>query len=703
MKRKQCIKRILGLLCLIHLFGCSSPTTPTVDTECPAPIFYREQVKLDYVSVVGSFNDWDRSESPLYDENGDRDFFRLLMLPPGEYPYRLYVDGQEVLDRTNPLEMLDANGEIASKLHVGDCTLARLSLVTVEKFADAMTIAVDVGLPNGHPPLQNLTLTVEQGLVTGPTPDPTDPSRSYFEVTNLPTGKHRIQAEAQFDTYSVMSPLHIEWSETREFNWEGSIIYQIMVDRFKDASGASLSPTGARRYHGGHLDGIRETIERGYFDDLNVDVIWLSPVHDNPEGLFLGRDGEQAEAYHGYWAKDPKRVEDRFGSEEAMDRLMSAAHARGLRVLLDVAPNHIHQEHPYAQDNEPDEWFNQPEGDCICGFTCSWAENMRTCWFDPFLPDLNWWNPRVSETMLADIDYWYQRFSLDGLRVDAVPMMPRNAIRHIRHTLNQSTSGERPFLLGETFTGEGGFNQIRYYLGPESLSGQFDFTLMWGIRSFLAGHSAGVQLESLIDQGIEAWDIPQVAMAPIMGNHDVPRIATVFNESADDAPTFEGVYDDVSELAARQTSLAWTFNIVQPGLPVLYYGDEWLTRGANDPFNRAPFPNLDDTTIQQRRHYDTVSRWNQFRRTSTALRFGELRTLTASTHSLLLERSSPEERLYYLLTKAMTSTVHRLPCAATPRMVEPIDADLQQRDATTWVIPPMTAVLFESEEPSCEF
>ena len=112
-------------------------------------------------------------------------------------------------------------------------------------------------------------------------------------------------------------------------------------------------------------------------------------------------------------------------------------------------------------------------------------------------------------------------------------------------------TGERPFLLGETFTHENGFNQIRYYLGPESLSSQFDFTLMWGLRSFLNGHTSGILFSDLIETGIEAWDIPEVHMAPIIGNHDVPRIATVMNALQDEELHLDSAFDDISALMAE--------------------------------------------------------------------------------------------------------------------------------------------------------
>lgn len=702
MKRSNAVKLILGVLLLQFVSGCDTPAVQSLTSlTCPTPLFYREQVNLDYVSVVGSFNDWDRTSTRLEDKNGDRDFFKLLNLEPGDYPYRLYVDGREVLDRTNPLETLDKNGERASLLRVADCNVPTLSITTSESGPNSVTVFVDLATRSGAAGDAVITLAHNQGILSAPRQSSGTPGRYAFEVENLQPGKHAFQASADLGDASVMSPLHTYWNEETRFEWQGSIIYQIMVDRFLDSDGEALSRRGARRYHGGHLEGIRAAIESGYFDDLSIDVLWLSPLNDNPEGLFLGRDGEEAEAYHGYWTKSPREVENRFGSAAALDALMESAHKKGLRVLLDVVPNHIHQEHPYVQNAPSSDWFNQPDGDCICGFTCSWAENMRECWFDPFLPDLNWWNESVSEAMLSDIEYWYKRFSLDGLRVDAVPMMPRNAVRLLRDRLNQGMSGERPFLLGETFTHENGFSQIRYYLGPESLSSQFDFTLMWGLRSFLNGHTSGVLFRDLIETGVEAWDIPQVHMAPIIGNHDVPRIATVLNGSLDEELTFDSAYEDVSTEAAKKLALAWTMNAVQPGLPVLYYGDEWLTRGANDPYNRAPFPDVTTATTQQQNHHATVKRWNAFRKSSEALRFGTLKPLDASTHYIALERTSENETLYYVLTKGIAPATVSLPCSAQPVLSEPTDADLVQLDPLTWSVPPMSAVLFEREDPLC--
>ena len=144
MRRASTYLQILGGLSVLLTLGCDSPVTLTEDTTCPTPIFYREQLNVDYVSVVGSFNDWDRNAERLDDQNGDRDFFRLLNLEPGRYAYRLYVDGQEILDRTNPLETLDSNGERASLLDVKACDIPSLKIETSQRTPNSVSVFVDI-------------------------------------------------------------------------------------------------------------------------------------------------------------------------------------------------------------------------------------------------------------------------------------------------------------------------------------------------------------------------------------------------------------------------------------------------------------------------------------------------------------------------------------------------------------------------------
>src|SRR5690606_34538512 len=95
-------------------------------------------------------------------------------------------------------------------------------------------------------------------------------------------------------------------------------------------------------------------------------------------------------------------------------------------------PNHVYETHPRYLEHQGDGWFH-PSG-CVCGTpSCPWGEHIETCWFTPYLPDVRWQHPEAARAARDDVAFWMRRYDLDGLRVDAVPMMPRAATRRIAH------------------------------------------------------------------------------------------------------------------------------------------------------------------------------------------------------------------------------------------------------------------------------
>ena len=254
-----------------------------------------------------------------------------------------------------------------------------------------------------------------------------------------------------------------------------------MIDRYLGDGGEHLSPpptAGSRA--GGTLDGVRASIESGELDELGITAVWLSPVYLNPTEPREGPwDGRMYEGYHGYWPQESRGVDPRVGGEEAMRALVSAAHARGLRVLLDIVPNHVYETNPIYLDHQGDGWFHDGADKCICGNPpCPWSTHIATCWFTAYLPDYRWKTLEVMQHGAAESRWWTETFDLDGVRVDAVPMMPRAATRRIALEIRDSVSPRsEQFLLGEIFTGPGqdGIDRIRYHLGPDGLdSAPFD-------------------------------------------------------------------------------------------------------------------------------------------------------------------------------------------------------------------------------------
>lgn len=134
---------------------------------------------------------------------------------------------------------------------------------------------------------------------------------------------------------------------TKPFDWKGATIYFLLTDRFNNANPANDHAYGrkddgavARAYAGGDLAGVTAKIKAGYFNNLGVDAIWITPP---VEQIHAGTDEGQGKSYafHGYWAKDFTSVDANLGSEADLHELVDTAHAHGIRVLLDVVMNHI--------------------------------------------------------------------------------------------------------------------------------------------------------------------------------------------------------------------------------------------------------------------------------------------------------------------------------------------------------------------------
>ena len=332
-------------------------------------------------------------------------------------------------------------------------------------------------------------------------------------------------------------------------------------------------------------------------------------------------------------------LDSRVASEAELDRFMQVAHDRGIRVLFDVVPNHVHEQHPWVKEH-PD-WFNQDK-DCICGQgTCDWATHIKTCWFAPYLPDLDWTNIDAARAATSEVMWWFDRWGADGLRIDAVPMMPRAATRRIAHAVRTRYEhpGNVPYILGENFTGPGGYQNLRYDLGPFGLDGSFHFPLMWTLRETLAAESAPMgDIDTSFRAGEQAWDGAGAVMGMMIDNHDVSRFASVSAGSAGgDAWTPAPQPLDPIVYAKQRVALATVLTL--PGAPVVYYGDEVGLAGKNDPDSRRVMPaEAALIAVAGRDPRTSCARSAARGRARTALRRGALRTLVADAERFVFAR-----------------------------------------------------------------
>jgi glycosidase len=418
------------------------------------------------------------------------------------------------------------------------------------------------------------------------------------------------------------------WNDPEPTNWQDATMYLAFTDRFRDTDGSGAdTPTDVEQiagYQGGDFAGVTAAINAGYFEDLGVNTLWLSPIYENPDGGFTGSDGTHLyTGYHGYWPIDPLAAETRLGGDEALHTLVDTAHANGIRIVMDLVLNHVHEDHPYC---ETDGWCSTT---CVCGTDgCGYDERARDCQFAPYLPDLDYRNHELTKQVAADVLELVRKFDFDGLRIDAAKHMDHVIIRRLRLEVQAiEDAGGAPFwLIGETFTFDRA--EIMRYVNDVELHGQFDFPLFGAIRGTFAQGGSFRDLEGAAAASQREYGAHYGAMSPFLGNHDVERFATLW--AGNNAGPFGGTPDLMAEGGAEITqwdlinplSMAFVFLLTQPGVPLIYYGDEVGLAGSGDPDNRRFMPDVDGLNANQQELLGRVQQIGQLRRQIPALRRG---------------------------------------------------------------------------------
>jgi glycosidase len=629
--------------------GQPDPLAPA--RSCDAVVRWKGAPGLD-VSVAGKFNEW--LPRAMADETGQGDYaLNLGPLRPGAWPYKFVFDAQRGSPawETPPADVYTMfEGGIENRaLYVGDCAVPSLRVVNAA--GDAAGTAFATVQFERAAAGANLDLSsVEATFGQTPAEVSYDAATGVLSLSalGLAPGKHSLRVGAAdldglgVEEGSVFAPV---WVEDTAFDWSDGLMYYAFLDRFRDAgpSGHPASTPGAiagTDYMGGDLVGALEVLESGWFDDLGVRSIWLSPVQDNPEGSFVGTGGYFYTGYHGYWPVGPRAVEGRLGAdgvdgEAALHAFIDAAHARGIRVLFDVVLNHVHQEHDYVESHPA--WFSAAPCPCTSDpGACNWDSNPIGCWFTDYLPDLDYKNHEIVEQLVADARWWIETFDVDGFRVDAAKHMDHVILRTFSmrmRDLYEIPTGVEFYKVGETFTFLNNQGLIMDYVSDHELDGQFDFPLYYAFRD-AAARGAWDEVSRQAWAAKDRYGVFVHRMSPFMGNHDVSRIAT----DVQGCPTwalFGGCGDVMAQPGAiagaqwdviNKLSAVFTVVATMPGVPLLYYGDEVGLAGAGDPDNRRMM-SWEIPTPAQQELLDRVRAVGRLRTQHRALQSGEWKEL----------------------------------------------------------------------------
>ena len=267
------------------------------------------------------------------------------------------------------------------------------------------------------------------------------------------------------------------------------VLYMLMPDRFASSGTDKSKIKGMLPYsinrnepslrHGGDINGIRQHLD--YFNDLGVTALWFTPVLENNSP-----DNGKQSTYHGYATTNYYRVDPRFGTNDDYSALIEEAHAKGLKVVMDMIFNHCGFDHPWVKDMPTKDWFNYPEWlypenqarnkktNTIDGAATVNDKYLQTSykltpvldpyasqvdmketvdgWFVPTMPDLNQRNHHLMTYLIQNSEWWIETAGIDGIRMDTYPYADRTAMAHWMEVLDE----EYPIFntVGETWVTE---------------------------------------------------------------------------------------------------------------------------------------------------------------------------------------------------------------------------------------------------------
>lgn len=429
-----------------------------------------------------------------------------------------------------------------------------------------------------------------------------------------------------------------------------TVFYQIFPDRFADGdpvnnvrSGAysyqgrpvvarrwGESPSrqhGAIEFFGGDLQGIGRRLD--YLADLGVSAIYLNPIFVAPSN-------------HKYDVEDYTRIDPHFGGNQALAELRQALDAYGMRLILDIVPNHCGVTHPWFAAAQAD-----PRAPSAEFFTFLRHPDDYQSWLGvKTLPKLDYRSQTLRELMYAGPDaimrQWLRPpYRTDGWRIDVANMLGRQGPSNLGHKIGRgirrAIKAEQPeaYLLGEHF-----FDGTPHLQGDEldATMNYQGFTFpVWHWLAGFDGEAAGrpyadtypLPTEDLAAQWTAfraaiPWQIA-IQQFNLLGSHDTPRLRYI-------------VGGDLDKLRVA-VALLFTY----PGVPCIYYGDEIGLDGAGDPDCRRCME-WDETHWDQdlRRAFQAFTR---LRRGSPALRWGGFQLLYAAGDTVAYQREAPEERL----------------------------------------------------------
>lgn len=470
----------------------------------------------------------------------------------------------------------------------------------------------------------------------------------------------------------------IENTPKKEFIWEGANIYFLLTDRFKNGNpkkkihlDRTKKTAKLRGFEGGNIKGVTQKIKEGYFTQLGINAIWMTPI---VEQIHEGTDEGTGFTYpyHGYWAKDWTKIDPNFGTKKDLKELVDTAHKHGIRVLLDVVINH---RGPVTEKDPvwPSDWVRT-------GPACTYDtfENTVSCTLVENLPDIKtenhndvalppqlvakWKKERRYTKEMKELNSFFKRtgypraprfyimkwltdyiteFGVDGFRVDTV-----------KHT-EEYVWQEFKVLCDAAFTNYKKNN-------PSKVLDSNDFYLVGEVYSYAISegkyYDFGDRKVDYFDNCFKSllnfefkWNVKQLSENEVFEKYD----AILHNELAGHSVlNYMTSHDDDQPFDKERTNpyKTGTMLLLSPGASQVYYGDEsarsLTIKGAEGDATLRSNMNWKELETEDY-HKSVLLHWQklgQFRASHMAIGAGR-HQLLSNEKGLIFSRTRNEDRV----------------------------------------------------------
>ena len=602
---------------------------------------YEGHNQTDNVKLLSQITNWQAVPMTKTDTGWEYETY----LDPGNYQYIFVINGKEVLDPGNSIKVSNGIGGFNSLLKI-PLPVSKVPFLQTDTYQNGsfdikVTNDFDrvlVYLDNRLLGQQNIQISRQKIHVK--IPEKQKDTLSFIRLYAYNSkGRSNDVLIPVLGGNIVATP-----SVLPRQDFHKQILYFLMVDRFKNGDTTNDRPVQSDsvlpkvNFKGGDIQGVLQALKQGYFRDLGVNTLWLSPILKNPEKAygFWPKPPTKFTGYHGYWPVSNIKIDDRFGNAKALKNLLQKAHGQDINIILDYVANHVHKEHPLYKKH-PD-WFTSmylPDGTLNIE---KWDSHRLTTWFDTFLPTIDFSRHDIVEKMTDSAIYWLKNFDIDGFRHDATKHIQLDYWRTLTHKIKLQI--ERPvYQIGETY---GSPQLIRSYINSGMLNGQFNFNLYdAAVAVFAIKNEPVKRLSSALQETLFFYGYHNL-MGNISGNQDRVRFICYasgdvkFYEDGKQAGWDRNIV--VSDTTAyHKLEILQAFNMMIPGVPCIYYGDEYGMPGANDPDNRRMM-RFSGLNKYERNLKHQVKKLINLRKNSMALLYGSTKVIEKNNVMIIKRR-----------------------------------------------------------------